>query len=126
MEYTLEMVINCERNILADIERHGIDGGKDTHSAILALLEELKAYRETGCTVGQVQELSKRGWMPYPDNVPLNGQEVLVQLKNEHVCVATFDAEEPAAFIDDNRNFIDGYRVVAWMPMPERYKGEKR
>lgn len=137
MEYTLETVISCEKYVLADIARFGINGGKDVHEAILALLEELKAYRETGLTPEQVKELEDKHWSecrqiaqysdlwkPYPDCVPLSGQEVIVQLKNEHICCASYDAEEPAAFIDDNRNFISAHDVVAWMPMPERYKGK--
>lgn len=55
-------------------------------------------------------------------NLPDDGEEVLICYKWGHVCIDTFRQEEYGCYFEDGGD-MDG--VIAWMPLPEPYKGEK-
>lgn len=54
-------------------------------------------------------------------NLPDDGEEVLICYKWGNVCIDTF-RQEDGCYFEDNGD-MDG--VIAWMPLPEPYKGEK-
>jgi hypothetical protein len=100
--------------------------GRDVHNATIAMLEELKAYRETGLTPEQVKELEEKHWSecrqiaqysdqwkPHPEIKPENGQEVLVQMRDGHITGGTYNEDDPAGFFDAHKEPIMGDDVGA-------------
>ena len=55
-------------------------------------------------------------------NLPDDGEEVLICYKWGHVCIDTFRQEEEGCYFEGGGD-MDG--VIAWMPLPEPYKGEQ-
>ena len=53
-------------------------------------------------------------------NLPDDGEEVLICYKWGHVCIDTFRQEEEGCYFEGGGD-MDG--VIAWMPLPEPYKG---
>lgn len=55
-------------------------------------------------------------------NLPDDGEEVLICYKWGDVCKDTFRQEEEGCYFEDGGD-MDG--VIAWMPLPEPWKGEQ-
>lgn len=72
-------------------------------------LEELKAYREAYKTTDKQQE-----WIPCSEKLPNKYKAVLTTSK---------DGRVRENFINAGGWSYDTYAVVAWMPLPEPWKG---
>ncbi len=101
--------------------------------------EELKAYRKTGYTPEQVQELhdkhwmecmqiahydndlnSNRGWIPVSERLPEDGQEALViTQKGKSVRFVRYNKTYNMFDIIGGLGTLGTYSVTHWMPLPE-------
>lgn len=101
-----------------------------THGTILfadaekqAYYKRLKAYEDTGLAPEEIIDgRMLTGWIPMEEQLPNNGQIVLVTRK----CHNKKWYVEQDEFYDDT-GFESGADedIIAWMPLPEPYKADK-
>ena len=75
-------------------------------------------YNEMGIIIDtKAEEVAQPGWIPVTERLPEVKQRVLVQQKDGFMMVRKcIDGGHLAWFYSD---------IVAWMPLPEPWKGEK-
>ena len=64
----------------------------------------------------------KQQWIPVNEMLPKQGQEVICQCRASIITVLKLDAGGDW-YQDANHCYMRGF-VIAWMPLPEPYKGE--
>lgn len=57
----------------------------------------------------------------YTSQLPDDGQDVLITLRNGNIMFDTFEEDDYGGYFDE----CDIEDVVAWMPVPEPWKGEQ-
>ena len=62
-------------------------------------------------------------WIPCSERLPEAGQVVIVSDVRGDVYEYTMNPLNVDKYIDDKWTFM-GYEILAWMPLPEPYKGE--
>lgn len=60
--------------------------------------------------------MSDSRWLPFPDNRPKEGEEIIV-CDDEDMITVDF-------YINGKFELMQCRSVAAWMPLPEPYKGE--
>ena len=73
-------------------------------------------------------------WIPCSERLPENGRQVLVYARSVHYALAKYDEMRDAGGVyrkqwvtfDAWKPFYTIKEVIAWMPLPEPYKGETR
>lgn len=93
-----------------------------------------------GCTVGQALKIMtdeqptiqpEPHWIPVTERLPENGRQVLVYARSVHYALAKYDEMREAdgtykkqwVTFDAWKPFYTIKEVIAWMPLPEPYKG---
>ncbi len=66
-----------------------------------------------GCTGTESKYEPDNGWIPVSERLPNDGDRVIVQMLNGHICIIEFSAWGVTN------------HLVAWMPLPEPYKEEE-
>lgn len=72
-------------------------------------------------------------WIPCSERLPENGRQVLVFARSVHFALAKYDEMREAdgkykkqwVTFDAWKPFYTIKEVIAWMPLPEPYKGEQ-
>jgi hypothetical protein len=67
--------------------------------------------------------LEKQRWIPCSERLPRQGQEVICRCRANIIKVLKLDADGDW-YQDAEHCYMSGF-VVAWMPLPEVYKGEQ-
>lgn len=62
-------------------------------------------------------------WIPVSERLPRQGQEVICQCRANIIKVLELDADGDW-FQDADHCYMSGF-VIAWMPLPEPWKGEE-
>ena len=104
---TNKEAVNWIINLMADI-------GKAEHSELWHYEQALKEIKE--------MLESEFRWIPVSERLPEKEDEVLVTTSWNNVCMAWCDNEKWRA------EYINGYdddEILAWMPLPEPYKGDE-
>lgn len=65
---------------------------------------------------------SKQQWIPVSERLPEQGQEVICQCRASIIKVLKLDANGDW-YQDVSHCYMRGF-VIAWMPLPEPYKGD--
>ena len=73
-------------------------------------------------------------WIPCSERLPENGRQVLVYARSVHYALAKYDEMRDADGVyrkqwvtfDAWKPFYTIKEVIAWMPLPEPYKGKNR
>lgn len=65
---------------------------------------------------------SAQQWTPCSERLPRQGEEVICQCRANMIMVLKLDAD--GDWYQDASHFYMGGFVIAWMPLPEPYKGE--
>ena len=87
------------------------------HGEIYGALCKLKDYEDTGLTPQEIADGKLlTGWIPVGERLPADEVDVLITTGEEKVDVD---------FVIDGVWFFgnNDYDVIAWMPLPEAYKG---
>ena len=63
-------------------------------------------------------------WVPCSERLPKEGENVLVCLKNETYDIAFYSTKYCSWISSSDEWSYEKESVVAWMPLPEPYKGE--
>ena len=74
---------------------------------------------------------SPNGWIPCSERLPENGEQVLVYARSVHYALAKYDKMREAdgtykkqwVTFDAWKPFYTIKEVIAWMPLPEQWKG---
>ncbi len=77
-------------------------------------VEALEAY---------VPDTNVGKWIPCSERLPRQGQKVICQCRENIIKVLKLDADGDW-YQDAEHCYMSGF-VVAWMPLPEVYKGEQ-
>lgn len=82
----------------------------------------------------RVEKLSEKlsigngGWIPVSERMPGHYECVLACCNDEFVTIASFNFQEKRweclTNMSSDTHFPEGEEVIAWMPLPEPYKGE--
>ncbi len=101
------------------------------HRGIWAVIMKLKEYEDTGCTPEQIREfdalylekcqevneLRKRmQWIPATERLPENGTRALVTFEDGFVAATDY-------YSNGWDLWAGSGDVIAWMPLPELYRG---
>ena len=92
----------------------------------------LKKYEDTGLTPEKIERLKEQHrWIPVEERLPEKDDFVLVTVSGIYNHLTFSDALQLASYTEDDGWFIESYpewddpNVIAWMPLPEPYQGEK-
>lgn len=110
---------------------------------ILLTTETVRKYIEKMCKIDNVD--SKRGWMPVTERLPEDERDVLLTLESTNgngyreysvrCYIQVFDEDAEKHWFDRQYGYLEWdkysnghggcslYRVAAWMPIPNLYKG---
>ena len=64
-------------------------------------------------------------WIPVSEKLPGDGQVVIGQDKSGFIKMYKYYADYHRCWLDEHDEFFLIDEIVAWMPMPEPYKGER-
>lgn len=70
----------------------------------------------------EAEPVKHRRWIPVNERLPKQGQEVICQCRARIIKVLKLDADGDW-YQDASHCYMRGF-VIAWMPLPEPYKGE--
>lgn len=62
-------------------------------------------------------------WIPCSERLPADGQAVIGCDETGYITRYEFDASPPACWVDDHEEYFQLDEIVAWMPLPETYRG---
>ena len=64
----------------------------------------------------------EKAWIPCSERLPECNEEVLIKFSNGKIDIGY----RVSIFWFPNNEFYADYRVVSWMPLPEKYEGEHK
>ena len=79
---------------------------------------------------GDLIDRKEIDWISIDENVPTNGQRVLVCFNDGFILIGAYinyadDGKEPYWVFDGEEDFnLEDAQVIAWAPLPESYKAE--
>lgn len=74
-------------------------------------------------TISELEENPEPHWISCNERLPQQGQEVICQCRANIIKVLKLDANGDW-YQDAEHCYMSGF-VIAWMPLPEPYKGEQ-
>ncbi|NBH61990.1 DUF551 domain-containing protein [Anaerotruncus sp. 80] len=106
---------------------------KQLHDKYLLAIEKLAAYEDTGLTPEEIMDGKMlTGWIPCSERLPSEEEFLKSYLRNHYAAeflVQIYGASRPTTlyyrdgvWFDDD---FDKYNVIAWMPLPEPWEGDK-
>lgn len=115
-----------------------------TNSEALKKMQAIKAYMTSGNPIWSVTEIgeafdvaiealerTEQHWIPCSERLPEEGIGVLCTTDNEYVTVLKRTKIKSRYFaffwedLDEEHFYYSLDEIVAWMPLPEPYKGEQ-
>ena len=108
-------LIDADKVGLTDLEIMMCDGNYKT--ALIMLEEKIR----TAPTI-EAEPVKHGRWIPVSERLPKQGQEVICQCRASIINVLKLDTDGDW-YQDASHCYMRGF-VIAWMPLPEPYKGE--
>ena len=72
-------------------------------------------FEDACCAIENAPTIEPQHWIPCEERLPKNDEKVLVTVKNGEVLFGNYHG----------KHWAYGSKVVAWMPLPEPYKGDE-
>ena len=121
----LSVKTNMISDFIYDAVKHGIPLDSNSDSTENLNMEREQAYYrgyEDGIQKGRESAENKGEWIPIKDQLPKDGEEVLVSLTPNGVHGKKVDID---CFMMSDIKYWQSGKVEAWQPKPEPYKGKE-
>ena len=103
----------CKYYDFCDVDIHSIDS--------MSIREAVEGYAEANGLLDHMHYINDQKWIPVSERLPNRHQRVLCYFKYEH---ESPDIISENTYIGSGMWMSESDKVVAWMPLPEPYKGE--
>lgn len=117
--------------VASDIESFGfVLAGRYEQETITMLRKALKNAIPLPKGHGDLIDRKEIDWISIDENVPINGQRVLVCFDDGFILIGAYmdyadDGKESFWVFDGEEDFnLEDAQVIAWMPLPEPYNAE--
>lgn len=87
----------------------------------MSIREAVEGYAEANCLLDHMNYVNDQKWIPVSEKLPNRHQRVLCYLKYEP---ESPDIISENTYIGSGMWMSESDKVVAWMPLPEPYKGD--
>lgn len=103
----------CKYYDFCDVDIHSIDS--------MSIREAVEGYAEANGLLDHMHYINDQKWIPVSERLPNRHQRVLCYFKYEP---ESPDIISENTYIGSGMWMSESDKVVAWMPLPEPYKGE--